>query len=48
MTFKEFRRFKAASMAYTQAIFWEERMRKQAQPFHIFDLPTNLDTGFYE
>jgi hypothetical protein len=26
----------------------DARIRKQVQPFHIFDLPTNLDTGFYE
>jgi hypothetical protein len=26
----------------------DARNRKQVQPFHIFDLPTNLDTGFYE
>jgi hypothetical protein len=24
----------------------DARIQKQVQPFHIFDLPTNLDTGF--
>jgi hypothetical protein len=49
MTFKEFRRFWAASMTTGDILGRKDaRIRKQVQPFHIFDLPTNLDTSFYE
>jgi hypothetical protein len=50
LTFKEFPRFWAASITYTGDILVRKdaRIRKEVQPFHIFDLPTNLDTGFYE